>query len=184
MIDSVQDEIAILRDISNRFESAGIAFMLTGSMAMNYYSQPRMTRDIDLVVALLPQDAGSLVGLLTPDYYISQEAVAAAISAHSMFNVIHHETVVKVDCIVRKPSEYRRVEFARRRRIQIEDFATWIVRKEDLVVSKLAWAKDSHSEFQLRDVKNLLAGECDMAYLENWTRELGLANLLEECRHE
>jgi hypothetical protein len=28
--------------------------MLTGSMAMNYYAQPRMTRDIDVVVALHP----------------------------------------------------------------------------------------------------------------------------------
>jgi hypothetical protein len=30
--------------------------MLTGSMAMNYYAQPRMTRDIDIVVELTPQD--------------------------------------------------------------------------------------------------------------------------------
>ena len=28
----------------------GIGYMLTGSMAMNYYSQPRMTYDIDLVI--------------------------------------------------------------------------------------------------------------------------------------
>ena len=31
--------------------------MLTGSMAMNYYAEPRMTRDIDLVIALCPEDA-------------------------------------------------------------------------------------------------------------------------------
>jgi hypothetical protein len=35
--------------------------MLTGSMAMNYYAQPRMTRDIDVVLALGPSDAGRVV---------------------------------------------------------------------------------------------------------------------------
>ena len=46
------NEIDIVRDVSRRFEQAGIPYMLTGSMAMNYYAQPRMTRDIDVVIAL------------------------------------------------------------------------------------------------------------------------------------
>lgn len=48
----METELDILRDVSERLESAGIEYMLTGSVAMNYYAQPRMTRDIDLVVAL------------------------------------------------------------------------------------------------------------------------------------
>ena len=48
----IETELDVLRDISQGLESAGISFMLTGSVAMNYYSQPRMTRDIDLVVSL------------------------------------------------------------------------------------------------------------------------------------
>jgi len=49
-----------------------------------------------------------------------------------------------------------------------------------LILSKLFWAKDSHSELQLRDVKNLVAAGCDRAYIERWTAELGLANLWKE----
>jgi hypothetical protein len=45
-------ELLALQDLSARFEGAGIAYMLTGSLAMSYYARPRMTRDIDLVVAL------------------------------------------------------------------------------------------------------------------------------------
>ena len=86
-----------------------------------------------------------------------------------------------MDCIIRKRSEYRRVEFERRQKISILDFTTFIVSKEDLIISKLFWAKDSHSEIQLADVKNLLATGYDAAYLQRWTRELGLDNLLEEC---
>jgi hypothetical protein len=62
------NELDIVRDVSVRLEKAGFAYMLTGSMAMNYYAQPRMTRDIDLVVALAPQDTDTMVRLFTPDY--------------------------------------------------------------------------------------------------------------------
>ncbi|PAW83489.1 MAG: hypothetical protein B9S33_13865 [Pedosphaera sp. Tous-C6FEB] len=178
----MQNELDIVRDVSARLEKGGLAYMLTGSMAMNYYAQPRMTRDIDLVVALTPHDTDTVVRLFTPDYYVSREAVSSSIAHESLFNLIHQESVIKVDCIVRKNTPYRRAEFERRQRIAIEDFSTWIASKEDLIISKLWWAKDSHSELQLRDVKNLASTGCDAVYVEHWTRELGLHNLWLECQ--
>ena len=177
----MQNELDIVRDVSAKLDSAGIGYMLTGSMAMNYYAQPRMTRDIDVVVALRPEDAARVVQLFTPDYYVSREAVDSSIANQSLFNLIHNESVIKVDCIVRKQNEYRLAEFKRRQRIKIENFETWIVSKEDLILSKLFWARDSHSELQLRDVKNLVSTGCDRDYILRWTRELGLLNLWQEC---
>lgn len=176
------NELDIVRDVSVKLEQGGIAYMLTGSMAMNYYAQPRMTRDIDLVVALGPQDTDNVVRLFTPDYYVSREAVSSSIAHESLFNLIHQESVIKVDCIIRKGSPYRRAEFERRQRIRIEDFSTWIASKEDLIISKLWWAKDSHSELQLRDVRNLVGTGSDTAYIERWTKELGLHSLWLECQ--
>lgn len=176
------NELDIVRDVSVKLEQGGIAYMLTGSMAMNYYAQPRMTRDIDLVVALGPQDTDNVVRLFTPDYYVSREAVSSSIAYESLFNLIHQESVIKVDCIIRKGSPYRRAEFERRQRIRIEDFSTWIASKEDLIISKLWWAKDSHSELQLRDVRNLVGTGSDTAYIERWTKELGLHSLWLECQ--
>jgi hypothetical protein len=159
----------------------GIAYMLTGSMAMNYYAQPRMTRDIDVVIAITPEDVHRVAALFHPDYYVSEESIRESIVRESIFNLIHQDSVIKVDCIIRKRSEYRLVEFERRQRISILDFTTFIVSKEDLIISKLFWAKDSHSEIQLGDVKNLLATGYDAAYLQRWTHELGLDNLLKQC---
>jgi hypothetical protein len=178
----MQNELDIVRDVSQRLDRAGIAYMLTGSMAMNYYAQPRMTRDIDVVVALAPADADKVVDLFRTDYYVSEEAVRDSISAESTFNLIHNESVIKVDCIVRKNTPYRRVEFDRRKQINIDDFSTWIASKEDLIISKLFWAKDSGSEIQMRDVQNLVATGSDVAYIDNWTKDLGLFNLWEQCR--
>lgn len=101
------NELDIVRDVSQRLEGAGLAYMLTGSMAMNYYAQPRMTRDIDLVVALSAADADTVVRTFTGDYYVSPVAVADSIALQSLFNLIHEESVIKVDCIVRKDSPYR-----------------------------------------------------------------------------
>jgi hypothetical protein len=176
----MQNELDIVRDVSQRLDAARFGYMLTGSMAMNYYAQPRMTRDIDVVVALRREDAGRLVELFSPDYYVSRAAVDSSLAQQSLFNLIHNESVIKVDCIIRKQNEYRLHEFDRRQRIKIQDFETWIVSREDLILSKLVWAKDSHSELQLRDVTNLLAAGCDRAYLERWTDKLGLVDLWKE----
>jgi hypothetical protein len=178
------NELDIVQDISKKFEQAGIPYMLTGSMAMNYYAVPRMTRDIDVVVAIALQDVQPVIRLFRAEYYVSPESVRDAVARQSMFNLIHLESVIKVDCIVRKNEPYRLEEFARRRRIKVLDFDTWIVSKEDLIISKLFWAKDSHSELQLRDVRNLLATGFDAPYLERWTHELGLDILLRECLHD
>ncbi len=178
------NEIDVIRDFSGKFDLAGIQFMLTGSMAMNYYAVSRMTRDIDVVVAIGAAEAPSISRLFATEYYVSEEAVREAVLHESMFNLIHLASVIKVDCIVRKDTEYRRAEFQRRQRIMLRDFPTWITSKEDLIISKLFWAKDSHSELQLRDVKNLLAAGFDVAYVDKWTKLLGVDKLLKECLHD
>jgi hypothetical protein len=178
----VQNELDILRDVSQRLEKAEIAYMLTGSMAMNYYAQPRMTRDIDLVVALTSADIDKVVALFQADYYISRDAVLESIAEESIFNLIHNESVIKVDCIIRKNTAYRQAEFERRARIAIQNFSVWITSKEDLIISKLAWANDSHSEVQLNDVKNLALTGCDSDYIERWTQKLGLLSLWRDCQ--
>jgi len=176
----MKTELDVLRDVSQRLESGGVAYMLTGSMAMNYYAQPRMTRDIDLVVKLTADQTDLLVSLFESEYYVDRRAVVNAIAQCSMFNLIHNESIIKFDCIVLKNHEYRQEEFERRRRITLGDFQIWIVTREDLILSKLYWARDSKSELQLRDVRNLLSSDCDMPYLFSRAETLGVKSLLEE----
>jgi len=176
------NELDVVRDVSHRLDAVGLEFMLTGSMAMNYYAQPRMTRDIDLVVALTATHASKIEKAFLPDYYVSPEAVRDAITHESMFNLIHEDSIIKVDFIVRKHSPYRLAEFGRRQRISIENFTTWIVSKEDLIISKLDWAKDTRSTQQFGDIRNLLSTDCDTSYIEKWTETLGLGNLWSEIQ--
>jgi len=81
------------------------------------------------------------------------QAARGAILGQSSFNVIHHESLIKVDFMIRKREEYRLVEFDRRQRIEILGDSLWIVSKEDLILSKLDWARESQSQRQLSDVE-------------------------------
>jgi hypothetical protein len=179
----VTEELEVLTIVAGRLEAAGIAYMVTGSFAANYYAVPRMTRDIDLVVELSAGDADQFCGLFEGDFYLNRAAVRAAIASRGAFNLIHLAHVVKVDCIVRKDSEYRRTEFARQRRGRIEGHEIALVAPEDLIVSKLDWMRETRSEVQLADVRNLLRSmpDLDKPYLERWSKRLGLDALYREA---
>jgi hypothetical protein len=177
----VNSELEVLRDVVARLESAGIAYMLTGSVAMAVYAEPRMTRDIDIVVELAPPDARRMVELFSPDYYVSDEAVGSAIAARGLFNLFHLGRLVKVDLIVRKEDEFQRHAFSRRLRHDLGGFVAPVIGKEDLILAKLLWAALTDSEFQLRDVRKLLASGVDKTYLDRWSLTLGVDALLQRC---
>jgi hypothetical protein len=176
----VLTEIEVLHDVTRRLDSLALPYMLTGSLALGYYAQPRMTRDIDIVLALSDVDVSRLVAALSDEYYVPEALARSAVSRGAVFNVIHSKSIVKVDFIVRKDSPYRHHEFDRRREVEIGGAKVSIVSKEDLVLSKLDWARPSRSELQLRDVASLLASGCDLEYLHRWARDLEVDGLLAE----
>jgi hypothetical protein len=174
-------ELDVLAMVGDRLSSRGIAFMLTGSFAMAYYAVPRMTRDLDIVVELRPQDVPQVVAAFSADFYIDADIAMAAVASERLFNLMHYGSGIKVDLIVRKSSKYRLLEFSRRRSIEMGAIKTWIVSREDLILSKLVWARDAGSELQLRDVGQLLSGAVDKNYLRIWAPLLGVESSLEEA---
>ncbi len=100
-----------------------------------------------------------------------------------MFNVIHNETLLKLDFIVRRPDALTDEQFRRRRAIVLGGFTAWFISPEDLVLAKLLWRRETGSEQQLRDVRTLLdAGPVlDRDYLARWAERLGLANEMKQA---
>ncbi len=176
---SVPDEIAVLLEVVARLEGAGIEYMLTGSMARNIYAVPRMTRDIDVVAALVLRDVARMAEAFPEaEFYRSDDSIRGAILHQSSFNLIHLPTMMKIDVMIRKREEFRLEEFTRRRRVVIGERSVWVVSKEDLILSKLEWARDSGSERQMEDVKLLLATGFDAEYLQAWAQRLQLTSIL------
>jgi hypothetical protein len=175
----MSEELEVLKEVALRLDGAGIAYMVTGSTAANFYTVPRMTRDIDIVVELSERDVGKFILAFEEDHYLEPATVREAVKSRGMFNLIHDRYVIKVDFVVRKDTPYRRKEFSRKKKISVEGHVLYVVAPEDLILSKLEWAKDSKSEIQLRDVQNLLQSVkgLDRRYLARWAKELGVVSL-------
>ena len=177
-----EDQEEVLKDFTERLEKLGIAYMLTGSMAMIGYAMMRMTNDIDIVMDIHSGDAEKVINEFEPDFYVPHDRVRDAIARKSMFNLLHQTTLVKIDCVVRKNDEFQKLAFSHRRKVDFSGFEVWIISKEDLILSKLNWAKNTRSEMQMRDVAGIIRNGYDVNYVEGWAKKLGIEDLLQECR--
>jgi hypothetical protein len=182
----VDEQLEFLKLVASLLDSVDIPYMLTGSMAMAVYSIPRMTRDIDLVVEVEPDDVDKIFNLFSEDCYIDLDSVTQAVDAETMFNIIHNEWVVKADFIIRKNEAYRREEFSRRQKIVIEDTTIFVVSVEDLILSKLVWGKQSRSDLQFGDVRQMIStvSQLDWEYMKRWARALGIETLLHKAKED
>lgn len=179
-------ELEILKYVCQSLENANIPYMLTGSFAANFYTVPRMTRDIDFVLEIFKFDVPRLYKVFQSNFYIDRDSIIQAIEHQGIFNIIHNDSIIKIDFIIRKDSPYRNTEFERRRKIKVDNAEIWIVSPEDLIISKLFWAKDSLSQMQIKDVQNLMGtlNNLDMGYIKKWIKVLDLDRVYEKVKKD
>lgn len=174
----------VLRKVVEKLRDLDIEYMLSGSVAMNFYGQPRMTRHIDIIISIKETQIRRFIDAFKEEFYIESEMVLKEVSGKGMFNVILNDYTVKVDFILRKDTKYDINAFERRRLVNVGDFEICLISPEDLVPNKLLWAREGNSEIQKRDVKNILmiTDDLDFNYLRDWSKRLSVDSLLEECR--
>ena len=174
----------VLRKVVEKLRDLDIEYMLSGSVAMNFYGQPRMTRHIDIIISIKETQIRRFIDAFKEEFYIESEMVLKEVSGKGMFNVSLNDYIVKVDFILRKDTKYDINAFERRRLVNVGDFEIWLISPEDLVPNKLLWAREGNSEIQKRDVKNILmiTDDIDFNYLRDWSKRLTVDSLLEECR--
>jgi len=172
--------IGTLRDFVAKANELQIEYMVTGSFAMSAYGEIRFTRDIDVVLQISEDQASRFAQLFAADYYVSEDSVKRAIIRRSMFNVINQEYGGKLDCIVMKDTDFARTSFSRRYKVAVSGIEFWTTTREDLIVAKLSWARDTHSEMQIRDIANLTSSEYDSDYVTGWIERLDLRNIWNE----
>jgi hypothetical protein len=166
--------VATLIDVSRRLGRLGIEYMVTGSFAMASYVPARTTMDIDIVLEIKADDASRFEREFASDYYVTASSILRATQRSSMFNIINNSTLVKVDCIVKKPEPVEIEKFKRRRKTNIGQTEFWVISKEDLILSKLWWAHDTRSERQFEDIQNLLESGVDSKFFSEMIGKLNL----------
>jgi hypothetical protein len=168
----------VIRRIINILDSASVPYMLTGSFASSLHGMPRATQDIDLVIAPNPASLEALLKSFPEDrYYVSREAAFDAYQRASIFNVIDFASGWKIDFIVRKPRDFSRLEFDRRTQANVLGTTVFVASPEDVLISKLEWAKLAASERQIEDAAGIIrtqGPDLDTAYIDHWAEKLGL----------
>jgi hypothetical protein len=180
------DIIAALEMVVGCFEKAGIVYYIGGSFASSAYGIARATMDVDLVADIKIGQVNRLVKALETDYYIDAEMIREAIRRSTSFNLIHLETMIKIDVFIVKDQPYDSEALARRRPdILDEDNSRtfYLSSAEDIILSKLRWYQGGGgaSEQQRKDVLGVLkvqADKLDLEYLKYWASKLNLSDLL------
>jgi len=149
----------------------------------------RTTQDSDIVAEMRLEHLQPFVAALQGEFYVDEEMIADAIQRNASFNIIHRETIFKVDVFIPHPRPYLRSQLARAQK-QTFTFERAVSAKfaspEDTILSKLEWYRmgGEVSERQWRDILGVLktrAGELDLDYLQKWALELKVADLLERA---
>jgi hypothetical protein len=189
----VQNEpIEVTLQVTDVFEKLGVPYLIAGSLASTLYGMVRTTQDSDVVAEMRPEHLQVFVSTLQDEFYIDEGMIADAIQRNSSFNIIHRETMFKVDVFIPQPRPFLQAQLARAQR-QTFSFETEVSAKfaspEDTILAKLEWYRmgGKVSDRQWRDIIGVLktrAGELGLEYLRKWAAELHVSDLLERALKE
>jgi hypothetical protein len=166
-----------------------VQYYIGGSVASMAHGEYRQTADADIVADLKLEHVQRLTQLLSTGFYADDEMMRDAITHRTSFNVLHLTAFFKVDFFPLRGRPYDLEAMARRQRETIEvepPLDAYISSPEDILLAKLEWfrAGGEASDRQWRDVLGIIKlqlFDLDFAYLQHWSQELNIADLLEKA---
>jgi hypothetical protein len=183
------DILLAVQPVIQAFEKMSIPYYIGGSIASSVYGMARATLDVDIVADLKVDHIAPLKQFLEHQYYIDEDMIAEAIRTNSSFNLIHLETMIKIDVFIHENEPYQNEALQRKRKDTLEDngkIQFYFSSPEDIIIHKLQWYKMGGlvSERQWLDVIGVIKVQGDLLdkkYLAGWSRKLGLSSLLKDA---
>ncbi len=189
---ALPEPLAVTLQVIEVLETLHVPYFIGGSLASAVHGVVRATMDVDLVAALQPEHVAPLVEQLGAAFYADEAMIREAIARRSSFNLIHLDSMFKVDVFVTSGRPFERAQFDRRvlqTLAQEPPRTAYVATAEDIILAKLEWYRQGgeRSERQWRDVIGVIQvqGEAlDLTYLRHWAVRLGVADLLERALNE
>jgi hypothetical protein len=190
---SDSDIVSSIKPLIEIFIKLKIPYYIGGSVASSAFGKARSTLDVDVVAPISLLIVKQLAEDLKGTYYVSENDIRDAVTHNASFNIIHLQTMIKVDVFILKNREYDHQAFERKQENYLDDENQekifYLAAPEDVVIYKLEWFKagDELSERQWNDVIGVLkvqAERLNMPYLLDWAKKLGLHALLEKALKE
>jgi hypothetical protein len=183
------EPIAVTAKVTSVLEKMDVPYFIGGSLASTLYGMIRTTQDSDIIAELRIEHIRPFVLALQGEFYVDEEMIANAVTNQSSFNIIHRESMFKVDIFIPQERAFVKKQFARSRRELLSAdpvVQAYVSTAEDTLLAKLEWFRmgGESSERQWRDVLGVLkvqAGTLDLEYLRNTAMELHVEDLLERA---
>jgi hypothetical protein len=174
------DEVALF---AARLDALGADYMITGATAAILYGQPRLTNDLDVVVALREAHIKALPRAFPDsDFYLPPEAVIRNETARPMrghFNILHLASGYKADVYLVGADPLHAWDLPLRRRVPWTDtLALSVAPPEYVILRKLEYFREGQSSKHPADIRAILATTpIDGAALQSWIERLGLDDI-------
>jgi hypothetical protein len=187
---SDSDIITSIKPLISIFEKLGIPYYIGGSVASSAFGKARSTLDVDIVAPINITAVIKLAEALNDNYYVSEKDIRDAVTHGASFNIIHLETMLKIDVFILKKREYDQQAFERKQSDNLDaenpEKPFFLAAPEDIILNKLEWYLDGGkvSQRQWDDVMGVLKVQSDklnMQYLQAWAKKLGINDLLEKA---
>lgn len=186
------EPIEVTLKVTGILEKLGIPYLIGGSLASTLYGMVRTTQDSDIISEMRPEHIQPFVTSLQNEFFIDEEMIADSIQHNSSFNMIHRDSMFKVDVFIPRPRPFQRSQIARAQRQTFsfeKEMSANFASAEDTILSKFEWYRmgGEVSDRQWRDILGVLktrAGELDLDYLRKWAIELKVNDLLERALNE
>ena len=177
----------LLKYLVDVLQALGVEYMIGGSQAAMYYGEPRLTRDVDIVVSLRPENLPAFLGRFPADqFYVDAETAREAVQTSGQFNIIHPSSGLKIDVDLNPDTPYDRTRLARRQKLPLlPDVDAYFARPEDVILYKLLYYRQGGSELHVRDILGILGvsgPELDEVYITEWADRLGLRAIWQQIR--
>ena len=190
MVNSEAINVTLL--VTDVLDELSIPYVIGGSVASIIHGMLRTTMDVDIVADLQSAHVQPFAAAFQDAFYADEQMIQQAVRCRGSFNLIHLETMFKVDIFLTKARAFDQQQLMRRVAAPVSDDEAkqiWILSAEDIVLAKLDWFRfgGEMSERQWRDILGVLKtqrGHLDTIYMRHWAQDLDLTDLLERALQE
>ncbi|MBS1248817.1 MAG: hypothetical protein MAG431_00379 [Chloroflexi bacterium] len=180
------EPILVTLQVVEALDKLNIPYFITGSLATATHGVARSTMDVDMLVDLQLKEVEPFERYLEGAFFVDVQMMRKAIRQGRSFNIIHKETVFKVDFFPIKNSPFDQVQLSRRIALSLTgnpDQKAYVSSPEDNILAKLAWYRKGGevSDRQWGDVINVIkiqGDSLDRKYLRKWALHLSVEDLL------
>src|SRR6266498_3842614 len=112
----LNEPIEVTLKVTVVLENLGVPYLIGGSLASTLHGMVRTTQDSDIIAEMRSEHVKPFVDTLQSEFFIDEEMISQSIQRHSSFNIIHRDSMFKVDVFIPRPRPFQQSQLARAQR--------------------------------------------------------------------